>query len=273
MRFLAALFLFASLLFGAPVFPKLTGVVVDEAGLLNEQQKESIVSKLESFHQTTDAQLVVAVVSSLQGYAINDYGYQLGRYWGIGSKEKNNGLLLIVAPNEREVRIEVGYGLEGVMSDFAASKIIQTIIIPKFKEGKMDLGIVAGVDAMIARIQDPTQSANEKVFKSVEDDPIAKIFFFLIITLIFLSKAFKRFIRPMIPSAFLQFFAYILTHNPIVAIIVFLLAYAFFFKFMKHSSKSSSSWSGGSGGGSSSSSGGFSGGGGNFGGGGSSGKW
>ena len=117
--------------FAAPKFPPLTGRVVDDAQILSPDVERDLTDKLESLETTTGRQLVVATVPSLQGYPIEDYGYQLGRAWGIGEKDKDTGAILLVAPNERKVRIEVGYGLEPVMTDALSSVIIQSAILPK----------------------------------------------------------------------------------------------------------------------------------------------
>src|SRR5262245_10733167 len=106
----------------ALTFPELTGRVVDEANVLDQPTRTALEQKLADFEAKTTGQLVVVTLKSLQGTSIEDYGYQLGRHWGIGQKEKNTGVLLIVAPNERKVRIEVGYGFEGTLSD-AVSKL------------------------------------------------------------------------------------------------------------------------------------------------------
>ena len=100
----------------ALTFPALTGRVVDEAGILDPATKATLEQKLSDFETKTTGQLVVVTLKSLQGTSIEDYGYQLGRHWQIGQKEKNTGALLIVAPNERKVRIEVGYGFEGTLT-------------------------------------------------------------------------------------------------------------------------------------------------------------
>lgn len=103
----------ATALWGAITFPTPNNShVVDEAGLFSASQKVSLESTLSSHESATSNQIVVVTLTSLQGYDIADFGYQLGRTWGIGTKEHNNGVLLIIAPNERKVRIEVGYGLE-----------------------------------------------------------------------------------------------------------------------------------------------------------------
>ena len=117
--------LLASPLWAAPEFPELTGRVVDNANLMTAAQRQSLSQALASAEQNTSNQVVVVTLADLQGYEIADYGYQLGRHWGIGSKESDNGVLLIVAPNDRKVRIEVGYGLEGVLTDALSSVIIQ----------------------------------------------------------------------------------------------------------------------------------------------------
>ncbi|HZC45526.1 MAG TPA: TPM domain-containing protein, partial [Candidatus Acidoferrum sp.] len=99
--------------------------------------------------RATREQVVVVTLDSLQGLTIEDYGYQLGRHWGIGQKGINNGVLLIVAPKEHKVRIEVGYGLEGTLTDATSSTIIQNYILPAFKRGDFNGGVVAGTQAII----------------------------------------------------------------------------------------------------------------------------
>jgi uncharacterized protein len=133
----------------APEFPPLTGRVNDGAGLLSERDQSQLEAALARFESETTDQIVVVTVASLQGLPIEDYGYQLGRHWGIGEKGKDNGALLIVAPEEREVRIEVGYGLEGELTDAQSRTIIERRILPRFREGDFAAGIRAGVAAMI----------------------------------------------------------------------------------------------------------------------------
>ena len=141
---LAALVLilaFAAPAFSAPTFPKLDGRVTDAAGILPAETRAALDTRLAALEKTTTIQLVVATVPDLQGYEIDEYGYQLGRAWGIGQKGSNNGALLIVAPNDRKVRIEVGYGLEGVLTDALTSQIIRRNIVPAFKAGDMAGGV------------------------------------------------------------------------------------------------------------------------------------
>ena len=156
-RALAVLPLFCGLLLLAiavvqaaePQFPPLTGRVNDRAGLLSERDERELAAALERFEAETTNQIVVVAVESLQGLPIEDYGYQLGRHWGIGQEGKDNGALLIVAPEEREVRIEVGYGLEGELTDAQSRTIIETRILPHFRQGDFAAGIKAGVAAML----------------------------------------------------------------------------------------------------------------------------
>jgi uncharacterized protein len=128
-----------------PVFPELTGRVVDGAGLLGADERERLRIDLEALEAKSTDQLVVVTLPSLQGYEIEEFGYQLGRHWGIGQEGKDNGVLLIVAPNDRKVRIEVGRGLEPLLTDALSSMIVQNAILPAFRGGDFPAGIRAGV--------------------------------------------------------------------------------------------------------------------------------
>lgn len=136
----------------APDYPALTGRVVDAANLLTTQARADLDAKLAAHEQQSGNQVVVATVPSLDGESIEEYGVGLGRHWGIGREGEDDGVLLIVAPNEREVRIEVGYGLEGALTDALSSQIIQNEILPRFRAGDMSGGIVAGADAVLATL-------------------------------------------------------------------------------------------------------------------------
>ncbi len=133
-----------------PKFPALTGRVVDDAGILNSSTKTKLTEMLASHESATGQQLVVVTLGSLQGFTIEDYGYQLGRYWGIGQQGTNNGVLLIVAPKEHKVRIEVGYGLEGTLTDAISRTIIENDILPNFKRGDFNAGVLAGTKSILS---------------------------------------------------------------------------------------------------------------------------
>lgn len=143
----------------APKFPPLTGRVVDDAGILSPQVEGELTQELATLEVQTGRQLVVATLPDLQGYEIEDYGYQLLRAWGVGDKERDDGVILIVAPAERKVRIEVGYGLEPVLTDALSSLIINRTIIPAFKQGDMEQGVVDGTRAIVQQLSLPDDEA------------------------------------------------------------------------------------------------------------------
>lgn len=130
-------------------FPPLTGRVVDSAGMIDGPSKEHLEQMLRAHEELTTEQVVVVTLPDLQGSTIEDYGYQLGRHWGIGQKGKDNGALLVVARDERKVRIEVGYGLEDRLTDAQSSVIINQIITPAFRQGDFVGGITKGTEAMV----------------------------------------------------------------------------------------------------------------------------
>ena len=132
-----------------PRFPELTGRVVDQADILSPQTKDQIDALSAEHERSTGQQIVVVTVKSLQGYPIEQFGYQLGRYWGIGEKRLNNGAILLVAPNERKVRIEVGYGLEGTLTDAQSRVIIEQSILPAFRRSDFNGGILNGTQAIL----------------------------------------------------------------------------------------------------------------------------
>jgi uncharacterized protein len=130
-------------------FPQQTGRVTDEAGILDSATRAALVQKLAALEAKTADQLFVATVKSLQGTSVEDYANRLFRQWGVGQKGKNNGVLLLVAPTERKVRIEVGYGLEGTLTDAVTKLIIENSIVPRFRADDFPGGIARGVDNLV----------------------------------------------------------------------------------------------------------------------------
>jgi uncharacterized protein len=195
MRLAAALFAFLVLLLpatAAPKFPALTGRVVDDAGILSSQTKADLNTKLAALEQKTSRQLVVVTIPSLGGYEISDYGYQLGRNWGIGQKSLNNGILFIVAPTEHKTRIEVGYGLEPIVTDALSSVIIQSRVLPAFRKGDYNAGVEAGADALIEQLSLETSEAEKRAAAAAalpkggeQQHPIGAIIALLIIGFFF----------------------------------------------------------------------------------------
>ncbi len=136
--------------FAAPQdFPALSGRVVDEAHILDSASIADLTATLDQHERSTGDQIVVVTLRDLRGQAIEEYGYQLGRHWGIGQKGADNGALMIIAPNEHKTRIEVGYGLEGRLTDAASALIIQNTMIPHFKKGDYAGGARSGLRAML----------------------------------------------------------------------------------------------------------------------------
>jgi uncharacterized protein len=202
MRFLAAVLAFfcviasAAPAFPAPNFPKLSGRVVDDANILSSGTKADLVQKLAALESKTSRQLVIVTLPSLQGYEISDYGYQLGRAWGIGQKRLNNGILFIVAPKEHKTRIEVGYGLEPIVTDAFSSVVIQTQVLPKFRSGDFNGGVAAGTDALIQQLSLETSEAERRAAAASQqlqqrgsDDGGGSLIGFLVVLFIFIAIA------------------------------------------------------------------------------------
>ncbi|QKS01859.1 TPM domain-containing protein [Sphingomonas sp. CL5.1] len=153
---------------GAQTFPKFTGFVVDDAGILPPQVQADLTQKLEALQRDTKRQLVVVTVKDLQGYPIEDYSNKLFRSWGVGLKDVNNGALFVIAPNDRKLRIEVGYGLEPFLTDALSSVIINNDVVPRFKAGDMPGGITAGTDAIIAQLRASPEEAQARLDAAVK---------------------------------------------------------------------------------------------------------
>jgi uncharacterized protein len=138
-----------------PEFPELTGRVVDGADLLTPEQEARLAAASARLEREAGPQYVVVTVPTLQGYSIEDYGLKLGRHWGVGNKARNDGLLLIVAPNERLVRIEVGTGLEKRITNPFAAQVISEQALPRFRESRFPEGIEAASEALMKRLLPP----------------------------------------------------------------------------------------------------------------------
>jgi uncharacterized protein len=192
--FAAAVLLAAAAAVAGPVFPPLTGRVVDQANILPEATRAELEQMLAAHEQANSNQVVVVTVASLQGYAIEDYGYQLGRAWGTGQAGRNNGVLLIVAPNEREVRIEVGYGLEGTLTDALSHNIIRTVILPQFRAGDMAGGVVAGTRAVLQVIEGSYQPLPEPQGNGRDAGPFGS-FMSLFVFLMIAGEVLARMVR------------------------------------------------------------------------------
>lgn len=235
-----------------PAQSKVRAYVTDEASVLSSSEISSLETKLANFEKETSNQVVVYIVQSLNGESLEETSYEIAQKNGIGQKGKDNGVLLFIAISDRKLRIEVGYGLEGALTDALSNQIIRKEITPYFKQGKYYEGINAGVDAIILATKgEYTQDKN-----TTKDNKNIGIGFCGL---------------PILVIVIFFFFG--------ISIIISIIRRIFGWTGIssgKHSNWwNSGSWGSGSGwsSGSSSSFGGFSGGGGSFGGGGSSGSW
>ncbi len=256
-RIAPLLLLFTASQAQAQTFPALTGRVVDAAQILPDGDEATLSAKLKGLEESSGRQLVVATIPDLQGYPIEDFGYQLGRKWGIGQKSTNNGALLIVAPNDRKVRIEVGYGLEPVLTDLYSGVIIRDMMLPRFKAGDYPGGIAAGVSALSTQLALPPEEAAARAKQiGAQSQSTHRGGGVDVSTVIFWIFIFIFFILPMLRAMFgSRGRRY--GSGPVII----------------WGGGGGSSWGSGGGGSSWGDGGGFSGGGGSFGGGGSSGSW
>jgi uncharacterized protein len=150
----------------AQTFPQNNGSpVVDQAGILTPEQQADLKSKSQALYTQTGRAFAVATVKSLEGYPVEDYAYRLGRAWGLGEKEKDNGVLLLVAPNDRKVSIATGYGAGAYMTDAMSGIIIREDILPHFKQSPPDYGggIEAGADAIIKQMSLSPDEAEKNI--------------------------------------------------------------------------------------------------------------
>ena len=227
----------------AQTFPALTGRIVDQANVISATARQTIEPKLADLETKSGIQLVVATVNSLEGQEIEPYANALFRNWKLGEKAKNNGVLLLVAPKERRVRIEVGYGLEGTLTDALSKVIITNAITPRLKAGDFSDGISRGVDDIITVLTTDASEWEKRPSLRLDNhpasDPVNWILILVIVVVVILL---------IVSPGFRWFF-----FNVVLNILL--------------SSGGSGSGGGSSGGG------GFSGGGGSSGGGGASGSW
>ncbi len=187
--FAAVVLGFATLIAFALDYPALTGRVVDQANVITAEARSQIETKLKDLEDKSSIQLVVATVKSLQGSDIETYANGLFRFWKLGQAQKNNGVLLLVAPAEHKVRIEVGYGLEGTLTDALSSVIIASAIVPRFKAGDFPGGIERGVDGIINVLSGDSAGWQAKVDVRREDassdfNKLFPILFFLLVIFI-----------------------------------------------------------------------------------------
>lgn len=197
----AGLYTFAAL--AAPALPSLTGRIVDNAAILDSTTKTVLDQKLSDWEKKTGDQLVITTVPALNGEDIESFSNRLFRNWQLGQSKVNNGVLMVVAPNDRQVRIEVGYGLEGTLTDVLSSVIINTFILPAFRDGDYNKGIIEGTDAIMVAISGDKADLDARIRQKQAADAkeaasqeriamIGQLIVTAIVILIFLLPIFAR---------------------------------------------------------------------------------
>jgi uncharacterized protein len=280
----AAIFLimaacFVPLLWALDV-PELKGRVNDYGGMLKPETVASLEASLAELEKTDSTQVVVLTINSLEGEVLEQFSIRVAEKWKIGHSGRDNGAILLISKQDRKVRIEVGYGLEGKLTDLMSGRIISDIIVPAFKGGDFDAGVLLGVDAITKTVRGEFTSENfrpQKAEKKSSSGMIGFMFFaFIAITAILSAK--KRILGGIAGAAVLPAMAFFFL--PLGIMLLLLIPAGFLLGLIVPALASGAGRHGGggfggfSGGGfSSGGGGGFSGGGGGFGGGGSSGSW
>jgi uncharacterized protein len=259
--------------------PSLKKRVTDTTATLSASEEERIESVLRIFEQKKGSQIVVVMVPTTQPESIEQYSLRVAEAWKIGRKGVNDGAILLVAKNDRKLRIEVGYGLEGVLTDATTKRIIAEIISPKFRSGDFAGGILAGVEKMAAvaegEVLPPPQNKRVSTARTADfnSDFIPFALFAAFIVGSILSALLGRFLGSALTGGVLGLASYFLFGLLSASVIAGIVAFIVVLIFGGRGGGGSHGWSSGGGGGGGGGSDSFSGGGGDFGGGGSSGDW
>ena len=270
----AMLLLAAGLCLAVPV-PSLTARVADQTGTLGPEQVEKLEQKLRAFETQKGSQIAVLIVPSTGDESIEQYGMRVAEAWKLGRKGADDGALLLIAKDDRTVRIEVGYGLEGVLNDAVSKRIISETVVPRFRRGDYYGGIDAGTDKMIAVVQgEPLPPAEASDARASDIRQLAPVIFILVIAVGSVLRAvLGRLAGATAAGGLSALLAWVVAGAAAVAIGAG--AMAFLMTLLGGGAGHRGRWhNGGMGGwGGGSGPGGFSGGGGGFGGGGASGRW
>jgi uncharacterized protein len=188
--FLALLFMLASTGWSAEV-PALRGRINDYAQMLSRDAARNLENRLEQFERQTGHQVALLTIPSLAGEDIEGFSTRVAESWKIGQKGFDNGVIFVVAPQDRQLRLEVGYGLEGILPDAVASRIIREIVVPRFRENDYEGGITSGIDAVLKTIRgEPLPEAARQ--KSRSNNPVTALSVPLILFFLFLAGALPR---------------------------------------------------------------------------------
>lgn len=266
---------------GALDVPQLTGYVNDYAGMISPSVKASLEDELKAFEQSDSTQIVILTIPSLKNEVLEEYSIKVAEKWKIGQKGKDNGIIVLVAKQERKIRIEVGRGLEGRLTDLMAGRIIDLVIKPRFKRGDFDGGFTAGIHSLIDATRGEFKVEEKR--KAGGNDKFSGFFAFLFFNaiIVFIIGGISRILGGIVGAICLPLLVELFFHPGLIAVIVLgIIGFVAGYFLSTLSFAARRSGSGGfdesyTGGGFSSGGGfnGFSGGGGGFGGGGASGDW
>jgi len=278
----AVLVFFALTTWAQLAVPPLTARVTDQTGTLTREQQAGLERMLQEFEARKGTQIAVLMVASTKPEPIEQYALRVGEQWKIGRKKVDDGAILVVAKDDRALRIEIGYGLEGVLNDATASRIIREVIVPRFREGDFYGGINAGLDRMMRLIDgEPLPAPQKSASPAAEGGWMQLLPMLLIVALIgggILRAMFGRFLGAAATGGVVGFLAWTLAGTLLIALIAALFAFIFTLGGGGGRRYYGGGFPGGGigfprGGGGWGGGGGFRGGGGSFGGGGASGRW
>jgi uncharacterized protein len=282
---ISAILLFASASGYSLEVPALKGRVNDYGSMISSETISRLENELKNFEESDSTQVVILTVESLDGDSMEDFTIRVAEKWKIGQKKKDNGVILFASKNDRRMRIEVGRGLEGVLTDLLAGRILDNMISPKFKAGNFDEGFSAGIEAIIQVCRGEFTNESGSDFDEFNSDSFSVFFLILIVFIFNILKSLKNAIGCIVPTfiliiifiVFLGFlYAGLISPFFIGIFLIIFFAVTMSIVFGKGGSGGGgfdSGWSSSDSGGFSGSSDSFSGGGGSFGGGGSSGGW
>lgn len=168
-----------------PKISEITQYANDYTNTLNSSQLSKINQALEEFENQTSNQIVLVIISTTEDYTVEQYAYELAAKNKIGSKENNNGVLFLIAKNDKKMRIEVGYGLEGVLTDALSSSILRNEVQPYFRSNDFESGIISGLNAIMKATQGEYKGTRKKKQNTEDDEGGGIPFFFIVVVIIF----------------------------------------------------------------------------------------